>query len=190
MTIIYSLCHRYWTCTVSEARYVFFGYYIFTEGVINWKNKIWIFLCPFSGCFASVCFGVFICLTNILNRSGIHNHANFKRNNKIDWSIKQSTCRCFMYFYYFRRFTKGGPHLPEVAPSTYWYEYENCTPVVSHVNICCTLMYLFWGVYDYFCDKISSINQLFLETIDWSWWRKQYILFDTFILSKIPEITN
>lgn len=38
--------------------------------------------------------------------------------------IKHSTCLYFCVFSYFRRFTKGGPHLPEVTASSHWYEYE------------------------------------------------------------------
>ena len=137
---MYSLCHRYWTCTASEARYVFSGYYIPTEGVVNWKNKIYIFFLPFSGCFALLCFGVLIGLTNILNRSGtyiyihtyilsgIHNHANFKRNNRINWSIKQSTYMSMLYvFLLFSQIYKGRPAFVRSCAIHILVRYIHCS---------------------------------------------------------------
>ena len=65
---IYSLCHRYWTCTASEARYVFSGYRILTDGVIN-RTRFVVFCDHFPVVLRWD--GVIIGLTNILNRSGV-----------------------------------------------------------------------------------------------------------------------
>ena len=105
---IYSLCHRYWTCAASEARYVFSGYRILTDGVIN-RTRFVVFCDHFPVVLRWD--GVIIGLTNILNRKRcIHNHANFKRNNRINWSIKQLTCMSVLYvFLLFSQIYKGRP---------------------------------------------------------------------------------
>ena len=105
LTIIFILCVID-IGPASEARYVFSGYRILTDGVIN---RFVVFCDHFPVVLRWD--GVIIGLTNILNRKRcIHNHANFKRNNRINWSIKQLTCMSVLYvFLLFSQIYKGRP---------------------------------------------------------------------------------
>ena len=75
----------------------------------------------------------------------------------------------FLSVCYFRRFTKGGPHLPEVTTSSYWYAilYKIYTSVRQ-----IRYSYIIFGV-------STSIVRLFLKNIDLSC---NNILFDVFVL--------